>query len=392
MVQNLTYWTYKNVQCILDASKTERPDMPIDLMSAQISFLGAWRTYLPFNWTAGERWSRNVTEHVLLYVWEGGGFLTADLKEKHVLVPGGVYWLRPGRKYLMEQRGRKRLGVVFVHFDLRNAKGQQMKHGDPLPPLELPRSMWPFVNEATHKLVEFSEYELWSGVPIKRFASQYKTGRHYRQKPGKTTRVGGLMAKAAYSRLARARLATPVDWNRAAEALLRVLLMDLATGAELPQDRNRMSARMSQREFASQDLARQIHCCPGEMPSVPKLAKQAGLVYQQLYRDFTRDLGMSPVRYARFTRMYQALHMLRTSTQSIEEIRKELGYDSHPFFTKHFFDLTGMTPRTFRKRADMLGKGLRLDKDGAKPSVRARMKKGKKKPAKKKPAKRKKRK
>ncbi|MCC6399112.1 MAG: helix-turn-helix domain-containing protein [Bacteroidetes bacterium] len=357
--------------------------MHTDLMSAQINFLGAWRTYLPFNWTAGERWSRNVTEHVLLYVWEGSGFLTADLKEKHVLAPGGVYWLRPGRKYLMEQRGRKRLGVVFVHFDIRNAKGQQMRHGDPLPPLELPKSMWPFVNEATHKLVEFSEYELWSGLPIKRFASQYKTGRHYRQNPGKAARPGGLMGAARYSRLARARLATPVEWNRTARALLRVLLMDLATGAELPQDRYRRTAKMSQREFAAQDLSRQIHCCPGEIPKIPKLAKQAGLGYQQLYRDFAQEVGMSPLRYTRFARMYQALHLLRTSTQSIEEIRKVLGYDSHPFFTQHFIELTGMTPRTFRKRADMLGKGLRLDKGGAKPSVRARMKKGKKKSAKK---------
>lgn len=357
--------------------------MHTDLMSAQVNFLGAWRTYLPFDWTAGERWSRNVTEHVLLYVWEGSGFLTADLKEKHVLVPGGVYWLRPGRKYLMEQRGRKRLGVVFVHFDLRNAKGQAMKHGDPLPPVELPKSMWPFVNEATHKLVEFSEYEMWSSLPVKRFASQFKAGRHYRQKPGKTPRPGGLMGAAVYSRLARARLATPVEWNRVGTALLRVLLMDLATGAELPQDRNRRSLAMTKREFAAQDLARQIHCCPGEIPSIPKLGKQAGLGYQQLYRDFAREVGMSPMRYARFSRLYQGMHMLRTSSQSIEQIRNELGYDSHPFFTKHFYELTGMTPRAFRKRADTLGKGLRLDPSGATPKVRARIKKGKKKPAKK---------
>lgn len=337
--------------------------MRIDWTAVHVEFHGAWRPYLEFDWTAGERLSDNLHEHQVWMVWAGEGFLTADLKEKHCLEPGRCFWLRPGRRYLAEQRGGERLGIAFVHFDLLDADGRPLRDGAKLPPLALPRIDPGFANTAVNKLVELAEYAVWSALPAKAVARQYRAGRSPRQLPGKATRTAtGVRALAGASRLALARQASPGAWNLAAAGLLRALLMCFDGAAELPEPKRPRPWKMAPRDFAAADLARRIHANPAELPPVEELARQAGLKWDQLSRDFSLNVGMSPQHYAVFARAYQGLYRLRTSTHSIGAIARTLGYRNIGQFGKKVRELVGCTPQEFRRRAGRQARAEKLKK------------------------------
>lgn len=337
--------------------------MKVDWTAAQLEFHGAWRPYLEYDWTAGERLSDNLHEHQLWMVWAGEGFLTADLKEKHRLEPGRCFWLRPERRYLAEQRGGERLGIAFVHFDLFDPDGRPLRDASKLPPLALPRIDPGFANTAVNKIVEFAEHAVWSALPAKAVARQFASGRHYRQRAGKATRTpAGVRSQARASRLALARQASPGAWNLAAAGLLRGLLMCFDGAAELPVPKGKRPWKMAPRDFAAGDLARRIHANPGELPSVPDLAREAGLNYMQLYEDFAREVGMAPKHYAIFARVYQGAYRLRTSSQNIGAISKALGYRDPHRFARQFRALFGCLPNVYRRRAGRQARAERREK------------------------------
>lgn len=328
--------------------------MHIDWVRARLRFLGAWRMYLEWDWTAGERWTRNVYEHVLWHCWTGEGWLVEDAKTKHRLEPGATLWTRPGHHYFAEQRGRERLGLAFVHFDLRGGDGRMLRGGGgggSLPPVALHVRERGFANDAVNRLVRYGEFIVWSSLSKRAFARQYRAGRHPVQRAGHDPRSGSVLPKAQESQIALARQASPEAWTVAATGLLRTLLMEIDAGASVPHLSPRRAGKMVRRDFAAGDLARRIQANPAELPSVPELARQAGLNYRQLFNDFRHQIGMSPQAYTAFARAYQALHRLRVSTQPIHEVARALGCTHKQLFARQFQAVAGCLPSTYRSRA-----------------------------------------
>lgn len=267
--------------------------MHVDWPRVALRFRGAWRMLLEYNWTAGVRWNRVVHEHALWMVWNGEGFLTAfdggtrekteGKPEQHRLSPGACFWTRPGQRYFAEQRGEERLGLAFIHFDLRDAEGRMLRHGDPLPPLCLPHADTAYLNDAVHKLVEFDELRAWSALPAKVFGKQFKEGRHPRLNAKQPRRdAGTLLEASAASRLALARQGSPEHWARAAEAQLRALLMDLDARSALPVKGAR-PLKMHEKALRVRDLARRMQANPGELPRMDEVAMELQLSQARMF-------------------------------------------------------------------------------------------------------------
>src|ERR1700722_3665889 len=59
-----------------------------------------------------------LTDFDLWFVWAGFGRMKLRAGEA-ALRPGVCLWMRPGGVYVAQQDLRNRLGVTFIHFDLR---------------------------------------------------------------------------------------------------------------------------------------------------------------------------------------------------------------------------------------------------------------------------------
>lgn len=373
--------------------------MHVDWPRVALRFRGAWRMLLEYDWTAGVRWNRVVHEHALWVVWNGEGFLSAlaasakeaTKPEQHRLTPGACFWTRPGQNYFAEQRGPERLGLAFVHFDLRDAEGRMLRHGDALPPLALPHADTAYLNDAVHKLVEFDELRAWSALPAKIFGKQYKEGRHpYLGEKQPRRDAGALLPESAGSRLALARQGTPEHWARAAEAQLRALLMDLDARSALPV-RGARPLKMHEKTWRVRDLARRMQANPGELPRMDEVAMALQLSQQRMFQIFREEIGMAPHRYLLFARARQAMHRLRVSSQPAYRVMRELGFRNKENFTRVFALFAGCAPRPFRtraereadreRRADREAQKRKKEKEAKLPTVRARFKKPRKKKA-----------
>lgn len=83
--------------------------------------------------------------------------------------------------------------------------------------------------------------------------------------------------------------------------------------------------------------------------SLDEIAKSAILSrfhFSRVFRDATR---VSPFRYLSAVRIYQAKHLLATTTLSVTDISLAVGYNSLGSFTNHFTDSVGASPSRFRR-------------------------------------------
>jgi len=87
-----------------------------------------------------------------------------------------------------------------------------------------------------------------------------------------------------------------------------------------------------------------------ERHRVSHLAATAGMSAPHFARQFKAALGTSPIDWLRRERINQAKRRLGDTTESIQRIAEQVGYQDRFFFSKDFKKLTGFTPREFRKR------------------------------------------
>jgi AraC-like DNA-binding protein len=83
--------------------------------------------------------------------------------------------------------------------------------------------------------------------------------------------------------------------------------------------------------------------------SLDEIAKSAILSrfhFSRVFRDATR---VSPFRYLSAVRIYQAKHLLATTTLSVTDISLAVGYNSLGSFTNYFTDSVGASPSQFRR-------------------------------------------
>jgi transcriptional regulator GlxA family with amidase domain len=82
---------------------------------------------------------------------------------------------------------------------------------------------------------------------------------------------------------------------------------------------------------------------------VAELVRKSGLPKRSFDRRFRAATGYSPLSYVQTLRVEEAKHMLETTTQSIEHIGEEVGYQDAASFRRLFRKLTGMTPGSYRR-------------------------------------------
>lgn len=79
------------------------------------------------------------------------------------------------------------------------------------------------------------------------------------------------------------------------------------------------------------------------------LAQVAGISQFHFSRLFKQSLGLSPHQYLLQQRVERAKQLLKSSQLSIVEIALECGFNSQSHLGKAFRELTGVTPRAYRK-------------------------------------------
>lgn len=83
--------------------------------------------------------------------------------------------------------------------------------------------------------------------------------------------------------------------------------------------------------------------------SIEEISDYVGINRSYLSSLFKEYTGMSPIKYLQNFRITRAQHMLTVTDISVESIALSCGYQSAEAFHKIFRQLTGMSPKAFRK-------------------------------------------
>lgn len=83
--------------------------------------------------------------------------------------------------------------------------------------------------------------------------------------------------------------------------------------------------------------------------SLSEAAKQIGMNYSYVSRDFARLVGMSFNDYVNLMRLNMACHLLKNTEYSVTECALESGFGSTHTFNRNFREQYGITPYKYRK-------------------------------------------
>jgi AraC-like DNA-binding protein len=83
--------------------------------------------------------------------------------------------------------------------------------------------------------------------------------------------------------------------------------------------------------------------------SIQEVAEYVGLSRKYLFFLFKGALGTSPQEYLIHFRMHKACELMESSTLSIGDISRSVGYDNQLLFSKMFKKAKGMTPKAYRQ-------------------------------------------
>ena len=80
------------------------------------------------------------------------------------------------------------------------------------------------------------------------------------------------------------------------------------------------------------------------------LASIARLSECHFSRAFKQSLGLPPHRYLMMRRIASAAELIKTTDRPLTQISLEVGFSDQSHFTRVFGDITGETPRSYRRR------------------------------------------
>lgn len=83
--------------------------------------------------------------------------------------------------------------------------------------------------------------------------------------------------------------------------------------------------------------------------SLSKLSEALGVSEDHFSRLFKKELQRPFCDYVRQLRIQRAKHLLLNSNDEVKAIAAAVGYSSHSYFTQHFRERVGMSPRQFRE-------------------------------------------
>ncbi len=133
-----------------------------------------------------------------------------------------------------------------------------------------------------------------------------------------------------------------------ADLALKELIVRLAQIQHLGQLDNNYKAVSYHGPF--QEISRYITVNLNNRIDVDMLCKKACMSRTQLFRTFKREYGITPVQYIIRERLKKAKHLLASTTQTIQQISMETGFDDVNNFIKMFKKSEGATPGAFRQK------------------------------------------
>jgi transcriptional regulator GlxA family with amidase domain len=89
---------------------------------------------------------------------------------------------------------------------------------------------------------------------------------------------------------------------------------------------------------------------------VEGMRKHSGLASRTFKRRFRSATGYLPLEYAQTLRVEEAKHLLETSDMPIDRIGTEVGYEDPASFRRLFKRMTGITPGSYRRRFQNIGR------------------------------------
>lgn len=95
-----------------------------------------------------------------------------------------------------------------------------------------------------------------------------------------------------------------------------------------------------------------VHSRPGEDWSVQRLAEVVAMSPSRFAARFSASIGESAMAYVAKLRMNVACQQLVTTRQSIDQVASSVGYESGAAFSRAFKKHVGVSPTTWRRRAD----------------------------------------
>lgn len=88
----------------------------------------------------------------------------------------------------------------------------------------------------------------------------------------------------------------------------------------------------------------------GKLSGIQELAEIFHLSAEHLTRNFTKETGISPIKYLTKIRMKNALHFLSHTDKSIAAIASQCGFGTSSYFTRVFKQQISISPSDYRNR------------------------------------------
>lgn len=97
------------------------------------------------------------------------------------------------------------------------------------------------------------------------------------------------------------------------------------------------------------ELLAEIENNPSQTLTVQKLAKSIGMSASHFEHFFTREVGISPLKYIKNLRLQKVCELLETTELSVKEIRAKVGISRQSHFFRDFKKKFGVTPTEYRE-------------------------------------------
>jgi transcriptional regulator GlxA family with amidase domain len=95
-----------------------------------------------------------------------------------------------------------------------------------------------------------------------------------------------------------------------------------------------------------------------EAAPVAGMVRLSGLAERSFKRRFQQATGMAPLEYVHTLRIEEAKQLLEASSQPVEAIANDVGYEDAGFFARLFRRKVNLTPAAYRRRFSAMRKGL----------------------------------